>query len=823
MTMNGGAVRQRLAVLGLTAAGVLGATPSQASAQSFEHPAVLSDTTAQIAPRLQDGELQLGILDRAGDGTWHEPSRAVLFVDDAAKGEVPDDPAFAFIGVPGELIWRTTGTPEPRPAGILRTGVNTTGVPASALQPGSDVTLTLSTNDSDASLFFYEDDAEGRPVAGGQWFNSADGLPDAKAVALGVDINLGAAFQGGYHCLEVTASATLASGETVRDREWLTIDVGGDPSTVRPCGGPNGVHVFDLKHLDLAPQLRDGELELKVDAYGLTNFDDAVFHARSEHTRLTLPDPVENGLPEGSFRFLGDVGQTVWNLPESQEGDQLWPGFNLYGAPNAEYQGELSWRLLGVSSADGSPPPGEAILWFGDAMEGAPPLFSTRTGLPATYGLHRSGSHFHYNWTFTSEGVYCLNFAIDGRSASGAPIATSEVLTVVVGDLDPSAVTPCGRLGTRPVAGPATVPDAPSGGTPIVAAGSSHYELAPELRDGELRVPVHETDRWGEGPGVDRDLDDVVFYTRRVFDGGLGERPWLGSPGESLYVIWPVAERNHPMLGWDQTRIASDRLRGDLRWRLVGVDGPGTVAVEGGSEQPPLLGTVPGYERSTFEAWPGTRERALLWAFSQPGVHCVELEWSGTLASGEPVSTRETVTFVTDVAEYRQDPVTGPVEVPPTIDPATVTPCGRSAEEPVPDPPSTPPADGGPPATPAPPAARAKVRVALRRPAVRRGALRVPCGLDAPGRCAVRAWVTAREARRLRLPRPRGATTVTIGRGAATLARPGRRAVTVKLHRRAWRALKRSARGVRVRLTATATAPGRTSATATIVAVVRIR
>lgn len=798
---------------------LLAVAPAVARADSFEDPTILADTTAQIAPRLTDGELRLGIVER-GNGRWHDPSRTVLSLG-APTGTVPDDPAFAFLGEPGSQIWRSTGTPEPRPAGVLRLGVSTVGVPVEEVAPGSQVTTTLRNVDGRNGAFLFEDDAQGRPVA--QWFNSVDGLPDARALPPGADVVLGAAF--GWttiYCLDVTAAATLRDGRTVTDREWLTIVVGEDPATVRPCGAPGGVHVFDSRHLDLSPVVgSDGTVELKVHAEGLTDFDDTVFHARPA-SALALPPDGEGY----SFRFLGAAGETVWNLPATIEGQDvteiLWPGFNLESAPDSAFQRQLTWRLDGVSSPDGSRAPGDVILWSDEAPQGTPPFFSTRVGLPDAYAVGSSAfGHFHLNWTFTRPGVYCLNFGVDGRSAAGGGLADSQLLTVVVGDLDPSAVAPCGRSGMAPPV--ARRPDVPSAGAPVVARSGS-FELTPELRDGELRVPVHENDRFADGPGIDRSASDVVFYTREWLDTGFSGRPWLGQSGEPLYALRAEMREHQPTLGWDLTRIAPSALRGDLRWRLIDVAGPGTVGIHDDSIPSPeraVLGTVPGHEQRSWDLWPGTRNRRATWGFSSPGVHCVGLEWSGTLASGETVSRRETLTIVADVAPWRTDPDTGQrVEVPPTIDPSTVVPCGRNGEPPAEEPPPAPSPSAGspPPGVAAAPERPRGLRVALRRPKVgRAGVLRVRCELDAPGRCAVRVWATAREARRLRLGR---AKAVTLGRGAATLAAAGGTTVEVKLSRRARRALRRTRRA-RIRLTATGSAPGRPGASATVSATVR--
>jgi surface-anchored protein len=131
---------------------------------------------------------------------------------------------------------------------------------------------------------------------------------------------------------------------------------------------------------------------------------------------------------------------------------------------------------------------------------------------------------------------------------------------------------------------------------------------------------------------------------------------------------------------------------------------------------------------------------------------------------------------------------------------------------------ASPPEPSAPPgAQPAatPPAARPLGALALslsaRRPprlgTLRRsGKLPVQCRLDAAGTCAVRAWVSARDARRLGL----GRRAATLGRGERRLTGPGAATVSVKLNRRA---LGRAGRRLRVHLTGTGSAPGRPTAT----------
>lgn len=81
-------------------------------------------------------------------------------------------------------------------------------------------------------------------------------------------------------------------------------------------------------------------------------------------------------------------------------------------------------------------------------------------------------------------------------------------------------------------------------------------------------------------------------------------------------------------------------------------------------------------------------------------------------------------------------------------------------------------------------------RQGLRR-AVRSGALRATCRLEAAGSCRVRAELKPGLAGRLRIPGRRIGRWVAIGRGEAAISEPGAAKVRVKLTRRARRALRR--------------------------------
>jgi surface-anchored protein len=795
-------LRRLTCLSGLLVAGALSAASAQAA------PVVLDSGDPVIDGRLVGGAWRLQLAAGMGtDAAAYDPADAILAVPRALATTLPDDAeAFGFLGAgSAAYLVQARGDELPLTIGVGRYG---SIVPADVPGRKRDTWINRVDGPGRVAAFTYysgSDPNTGEPELG----TVTDVAVDSTRAQPGgwrattTTTPAWAFTEPGRYCLDVTSAATLASGQRVSDRRAITVAVGVDPASVDVCPAPTGadvglppepaVKVLNDGHLDVLPVLSDAGLELDVRHEGVVrSLDDVVLHA---------PDASRRLAPGAAFWQLPGGGAPTPGL--------LWAGFNLSEAPDDALARNLTWRIDGISG------PGQVALFETDGP-GEQPMFATRVGLPAALAAPSARyGHFHFAWTFSAPGVYCLDSSVTGRRANGEPLRAQGQITVVVGATDPHTVTPCGRTGTPAPVGVRAIPTAEPVSTPLVATSTSAdaFDLRPRLDGDRLVVDLHDADP--AGPGVLRRPQDVVFLGRSLLNVVDEDKPWRGLPGAVDYTVQPGPE-------WNLDGLDPAALDGDVTLRLVAHDGPGTVSLDDQTQSPvwdhaALLGDVPGHERATTTLWAGTRSASPVWNFSAPGRHCVTLEWSARLASGRAVSTTSTLTLVADPNPLAApDPETGEwIEQPAAIDAGSVRPCGvdpaAAGSAPV-----TPVAEApAPVATPTEPSRSAEpvptegrsalaVRLSVSRLA-RTGAGRVRCALPVAGTCTVRVTIAASRARRLGL---RATAPVVIAQGRVRLAVGGTRWVTVRPTAQGRRALRRAHGSLPVVVRASATADG---------------
>lgn len=244
---------------------------------------------------------------------------------------------------------------------------------------------------------------------------------------------------------------------------------GGAPAPEDPTGGgaPGGAEagpraaqvVIDRGHVDMGPRVVDGawRVQLRDDTVAppaWRDLADVVLHAR-DAARLEVP-------AGDSYGFLGPAGSTVWVLPQVQEADLVWPGWNTQDpSVLAAVPGPVTWRLKGV---DG---PGRFVLYLAGSFGETDVLFDTADALPQQLVVGRN-THVHGNWAFSAPGVYRLSVEMSATSGSGAALTDTRTLTVAVGDsTDPSAAFTSDPGGTG-----TPVPPSPGGAGPSDPDGS---------------------------------------------------------------------------------------------------------------------------------------------------------------------------------------------------------------------------------------------------------------------------------------------------------------------------------------------------------------
>ncbi len=131
--------------------------------------------------------------------------------------------------------------------------------------------------------------------------------------------------------------------------------------------------------------------------------------------------------PGASFDFLGASGTSLWILPQSETEASnrgvLFAGIGTEEVDPVEwgFGNPITITLLNVASA---PAGGNFFLWKDDEF-GEPTQFMNSTDL-GTYNsvAQDAGGHEHYNWGFTAEGIYEIEFEATGTPEGGSPLSS---------------------------------------------------------------------------------------------------------------------------------------------------------------------------------------------------------------------------------------------------------------------------------------------------------------------------------------------------------------------------------------------------------------
>ena len=162
----------------------------------------------------EGGELEMAVHDDTGE---HDPDDVLLVALPGARTSVPDDPAYGFLGDPGDPVWVLPQVPEP---GLLFPGLSAEEIEAGVLA-GDVVRLRLVRVAGPGEVAVFRSDELGAPHV---VFDSGDGLPDATDLAVASHVHQSWAFgRPGTYRLTFAASGRLAAdGARVRS-ERVTV------------------------------------------------------------------------------------------------------------------------------------------------------------------------------------------------------------------------------------------------------------------------------------------------------------------------------------------------------------------------------------------------------------------------------------------------------------------------------------------------------------------------------------------------------------------------------------------------------------------------
>lgn len=572
-------------------------------------------------------------------------------------------------------------------------------------------------------------------------------------------------------------------------------------------------YVLTKGHIDaLSPTIEDGELKLRLaddsgiygpEGHVIRDVDDVLLNLH-DGARETVP-----ALPP-AYAFLGlQDGDEHWavDLSGSNQGSVIWPGWDTQHASVQGQVDELApnqrfrFRLVQAVRPSGA----GVHLWDADPF-GGPRLFASTTdgawsatpwpGVTGPNAWSTAFQHQHAAWSFSKPGLYQLTFAVEARK-DGHPLTASADYVFHVGDLpSPSAV---------------------NGGLPRLTLGGleDHYEVGDTIALTTAQAPAT-----GE--------DHFHWYTRCGDD-----QPWKTVSGAlaATHSFAATAELDGCLI---QARLF------DHDHALIALTTPETLHVhDHGPGAPATTLTIEGLKAHyhpgdvatlTARQDPDTGEDHWHWFLK-----CGDNPWtvvSGALSAtlSLPLEQRHHGCLV-QAKLYDHDHAVIAESTPVMLAVEDHGDHGHEPPAPEPQPDRTPPGPGPSVPGPVPPVGTASKAVgltvvrpprALRGTSLRRsGAVSVRFRTDSAARLRTTVRISARDARRIGLRVKRGAKRLTLGTATRQVKRAGAGTLKVRLkaaHRRAFTKVRGT---VRLRVTTTAAAADRKTASRSTVVKVR--
>jgi putative ABC transporter-associated repeat protein len=187
-----------------------------------------------------------------------------------------------------------------------------------------------------------------------------------------------------------------------------------------------GQAVLSKGHVDIGPRFVDGEWTLmvhddSVDPSVWRHLGEAVFQV-SDKAVLKVPD-------DPAYSFIGTPGTPVYVVPQVQNPDVAWVGWNTQDPEVMEtIDAGVTLTLTGV---DG---PGELFVYLQAGNFGAADVLwnSTKDG-PQDIWVDVN-THTHANWVFTEPGVYLVQAEVKADLVDGRKVTDTQTLRFAIGD-----------------------------------------------------------------------------------------------------------------------------------------------------------------------------------------------------------------------------------------------------------------------------------------------------------------------------------------------------------------------------------------------------
>jgi surface-anchored protein len=132
-------------------------------------------------------------------------------------------------------------------------------------------------------------------------------------------------------------------------------------------------------------------------------------------------------IPAG-YGQVGAVGSQVWQVPQTQNLDLIWLGWNTEALNAGNISGPVTWTINQVAG------PGSMKVYLSSAFGGVQQMVFNNGG---SYQIPQ-GVHAHANWAFSAEGIYRVTMTQTVALGGGESSSDTETLVIVVGDVDPA-------------------------------------------------------------------------------------------------------------------------------------------------------------------------------------------------------------------------------------------------------------------------------------------------------------------------------------------------------------------------------------------------
>jgi surface-anchored protein len=141
-----------------------------------------------------------------------------------------------------------------------------------------------------------------------------------------------------------------------------------------------------------------------------------VFRNPADVLFQVLPQAKTTVPGNSAYAFLGAAGSPVWILPQTQNANLLWPGWNTERLTSATF----STTRTTLTSVTG----GQFAIFTTNAFGSPTVLFDSGNGLPDTISVP-TNTHAHASWAFKSAGTYTVTFQVAADLVGGGTVTSA--------------------------------------------------------------------------------------------------------------------------------------------------------------------------------------------------------------------------------------------------------------------------------------------------------------------------------------------------------------------------------------------------------------